>query len=164
MRAPDASPDASGLLRLRVAARFQSHRLGSDLEIDIESIDDDSGRSALHKASFWGHAHVVDFLTRSCLARVNETDYAGDTPLHDAARFGHVEIVRSLLSVGGDCSLTNIEGHTPLSLAQLHEKPEVMAVLTSHMESQLKLAAKAKRKSFLLGGAQVTIQGTPCAR
>lgn len=31
-------------------------------KIDISSVDADSGRSALHKAAFWGHDHVVKFL------------------------------------------------------------------------------------------------------
>ena len=38
---------------------------------------------------------------------VNRTDYAGDTPLHDASRFGHKRIVVSLLEAGADLTLTN---------------------------------------------------------
>ena len=64
------------------------HDVGGPNEVDVNSVDADSGRSALHKAAFWGHAHVVDFLTRVCLVRVGGQDYSGDTALHDAARFG----------------------------------------------------------------------------
>ena len=42
--------------------------VGGPNEVDVNSVDADSGRSALHKAAFWGHAHVVDFLTRVSFA------------------------------------------------------------------------------------------------
>jgi hypothetical protein len=48
-----------------------------------------------HLALAGGHNHVINFLTSSCCARVGDVDFAGDTPMHDAARFGHVDIVRS---------------------------------------------------------------------
>ena len=104
-----------------------------------------------------GHAHIVDYLTQSCCSKVGELDFAGDSPLHDAARFGHVEIVRSLLRVGADCSLINHEGYTPLMLADLHDKTEVSDVLTRHMASELAAAAAARRKSHLLAGQQVPL-------
>jgi len=129
----------------------------SGINIDINSFDTDSGRSALHKAAFWGHAHVVKFLTASCCARVGDADFAGDTPLHDAARFGHVEIVRALLRVGADCSVTNHEGATPLVLAELHGKTDVAAVLTGHVHAELAAAAAARRKSFMLAGQPVPL-------
>ena len=95
---------------------------GGPGSVDIDSSDIDSGRTALHKAAFWGHAHVVKFLTRECLCKVGATDFAGDTALHDAARFGHTEIVRILLDVGADVGTTNKAGQTPIALARMHGK------------------------------------------
>jgi len=127
------------------------------MPIDINSYDLDSGRTALHKAAFWGHTHVVDFLTRSCCSRVGDVDFAGDTPMHDAARFGHVGIVRSLLRVGADCSAANHEGYTPLMLAEMHSKRDVIEVLNVHMQAELAAAAEARRKSFMLAGQPVPL-------
>jgi len=125
--------------------------------IDINSFEAGTGRTALHKAAFWGHAHVVSFLTQSCCARVGDADFAGDTPLHDAARFGHTEIVRTLLSVGTDCSVQNHEGFTALKLAEMHEKHDIVDVLNRHLNSELAAAAAARRKSFLLAGQAVPL-------
>ena len=37
----------------------------------------------------------------------NALDYQGDTPLHDAVRFGHTDAVRVLLASGADASVVN---------------------------------------------------------
>ena len=42
---------------------------------------------------------------------------AGDTPLHRAVRFGHVEVVQLLISRGANPSTGNFDGQTPLHLA-----------------------------------------------
>ena len=122
---------------------------------DPTSLEANSGRTALHKAAFWGHAHVISFLATKCLANVSCADFAGDTPLHDAARFGHAKIAKALLDVGADCAATNKAGQTALDLAKLHEKADVVALLTGHAKSEMQAAAKARRESFLLAGAPV---------
>ncbi|KAH7054277.1 asparaginase-domain-containing protein [Macrophomina phaseolina] len=48
---------------------------------------------------------------------LNDTDYAGNTPLHLAACGPNVEILREFLSQGASVHLRNREGHTPLYLA-----------------------------------------------
>jgi hypothetical protein len=122
--------------------------------VEVDSVDSDSGRTALHKAAFWGHAHVVDFLTRKCLCRVSAPDFEGDTALHDAARFGHAKIVSQLLEVGADSGAVNNQGHTALSLAEEHGKKDVTKILEDHVAKELAAVAKARRESFLMGGAQ----------
>lgn len=79
---------------------------------------DVSGRTALHYASFWSHNHVVKYLIDKCSANVNLQDSRGDSPLHDAARFGNADVVDSLLAAGADVSLTNKDGMTPLAVAE----------------------------------------------
>ena len=130
---------------------------GGPGSIDIDSYDIDSGRTALHKAAFWGHAHVVSYLTRDCLCKVSAVDYAGDSALHDAARFGHTAIVSMLLNVGADVGGMNKEGHTPLSLARIHGKDDVEAIIQEHISAELSTIAKARRDSFLMGGASMSI-------
>jgi ankyrin repeat protein len=48
---------------------------------------------------------------------VNVQDYAGDTLLHIAADYGHVDIIYLLLENGYSCSITNNYSYTPLMLA-----------------------------------------------
>jgi cytochrome c peroxidase len=58
----------------------------------VHEVEGSSGRTALHKAAFWGHDHLMDILIRQCKIDPNVQDYNGDTALHDAARFGHVKV------------------------------------------------------------------------
>ncbi len=46
-----------------------------------------TARTALHKAAFWGHAHVLDYLINERKVDVNVKDVTGSTPLHDASQF-----------------------------------------------------------------------------
>ena len=87
------------------------------LTSDIHAVEDYSGRSALHKAAFWGHTDVVDYLLEIGL-NPNVQDYNGDTPLHDAARFAHEGVVRSLLGCPSvDISIVNNDQRTALDVA-----------------------------------------------
>lgn len=86
-------------------------------DADIHETEGYSGRTALHKAAFWGHTDVVDYLISLAL-NPNAKDYNGDTPLHDAARFAHEGVVRSLMSApGADLTLRNNDGRTALEVA-----------------------------------------------
>jgi hypothetical protein len=92
---------------------------------DIHAVEDYSGRSALHKAAFWGHTDVVGYLLELGLD-VNARDYNGDTPLHDAARFAHEGVVRALLGCASvDTSVRNNDGLTPLEVAREYSASSV---------------------------------------
>ena len=105
--------------------------------VDVQSVDAQSGRSALHKAAFWGHVHVVKHLLANGV-EVNRLDYTGDTPLHDASRFGHTRIVVALLEAGADLTIKNKDGLTAHAIAAEHGKMAVESVLN-------KCAAKVRR-------------------
>merc|ERR1712113_886133 len=72
---------------------------------DVHEQEANSGRTALHKAAFWGHLETITYLLDECKLDPNVQDFSGDTALHDAVRFGHAPLVNKLLSSGADKSI-----------------------------------------------------------
>ena len=72
-------------------------------------------------------------------ADVNATDDGGNTPLHDAARFGWVKMIELLIEHKANTNAKNTEGHTPLhaSVAFIQSTP----------------AARARNAALGIGGA-----------
>lgn len=81
------------------------------------SVEGYSGRTALHKAAFWGHIHVIKYLIEECHVDLNAVDFNGDTAIHDAARFAHESVVDELIKAGADLTIRNKDGRTPLQVA-----------------------------------------------
>ena len=67
-------------------------------------------------------------------------DEDGDTPLHNAARGNHTEVVQLLLSHGADPRARNAEGHTP---AQEADEEPVIELLKKAIMDLLKQAEAA---------------------
>ncbi len=99
-------------------------------ESDVHAAEPISGRTALHKAAFWGHEEAVDYLVNDCELDVNVQDYNGDTALHDAARFGHYNIAKTLLDGGADPSITNQLGQDVATLARAYNKTDIAELAT----------------------------------
>eukprot|EP01116_Phalansterium_solitarium_P019833 TRINITY_DN5682_c0_g1_i1.p1 TRINITY_DN5682_c0_g1~~TRINITY_DN5682_c0_g1_i1.p1 ORF type:complete len:420 (+),score=156.48 TRINITY_DN5682_c0_g1_i1:103-1362(+) len=106
---------------------------------DVHQLEATSGRSALHKAAFWGHVSMVDFLVDEQKLNTNQQDNYGDSPLHDAAKFGHTEVVQILLAGGADPTLKNKAGLDPIALAIQHGKADVAEVLKQKAAARSKL-------------------------
>merc|ERR1712063_88035 len=94
---------------------------------DVHELEASSGRSALHKAAFWGHDHLCAYLLDDCKLNPNVQDFNGDTALHDAARFAHKSVVQVLLKRGAQLSIRNIEGKTVEEVAAQYGKEEIVA-------------------------------------
>ena len=60
---------------------------------------------------------------------LNVTNKNGDTPLHVAARYGHKQVVRSLLRKGASINQTNNLDQTPLAVSSLENKEVVKKYL-----------------------------------
>jgi len=97
--------------------------------VDVHQLEATSGRSALHKAAFWGHNEMVKYLTSECKLNVNVQDNDGDTALHDAAKFGHTTVAQLLVDAGTDITLKNREGRDALAVATEHQKTKIVELL-----------------------------------
>ena len=98
----------------------------------VNSTEPHSGRTAMHKAAFFGHASVIAYLAGLPATTVhwNALDSDGDTPLHDAARFGHAAVVEQLVLAGADPGIKNKDGKLPVDLAAANGKDAVVQMLS----------------------------------
>lgn len=99
--------------------------------------------TALHLAVYVNLPEVVRFLIVYG-ANINSTDRKGNTPLHTACDLGRLGCVRMLLSpldeeenigfqkkIQQDVNRKNYEGLTPLHLATINDRPDVVSFLLS---------------------------------
>lgn len=107
----------------------------SSLADKVDASEPEAGtlRTALHKAAFWGHAHLLPVLIDQCKIDVDLTDCEGDTALHDAARFGHMEVVTALLKAGANRDIVNKKGETAAATAAAYNKADIVRQLKSSM-------------------------------
>jgi hypothetical protein len=87
-----------------------------------------TNRTALHKASYFGHDHVVEYIL-GLGGDVAAVDIDGDTPLHDAARLGHVKCAQLLVDNGARVDVKNRKGESPLSYARKLDKTDCLEIL-----------------------------------
>ncbi len=98
----------------------------------------DDGQTPLHIASILGHSGIVDYLlkeksTISPATLMNAQDIAGATALHEAVRYGNVEVAQKLLKAGANVNATDALGNTPILLLIPAEKQEkIYPLLISH--------------------------------
>lgn len=85
---------------------------------------------ALLRAAAGGNADTVRTLLGSPNVDVNGIDDHGNTPLIQAARFGHDEVVLALLIGKADLNIKNDEGKTALMLAAEGGHDETVRALT----------------------------------
>ena len=104
---------------------------------DVHALEKNSGRNALHKACFWNHMHMMSWMIEDLKINVNCQDYSGDTPLHDAARFGHNSIVTGLLNGCANTEITNKDGKTAADVAVDYGKHETAALIKRGAEGGL---------------------------
>ncbi|CAM9655973.1 unnamed protein product, partial [Chrysoparadoxa australica] len=71
------------------------------------------GETSLMKACVAGNAGVVRYLVEEAKADINATNNRGDTALHIAGFWGHIEIVKFLLAAGANVMIRNIEHKLP---------------------------------------------------
>lgn len=103
---------------------------------------DYQGNTGLHMAAGNGHTEVIKlivssehFLTMSQEQKtslINARNSSLNTPLHWAVLNKQVDAISMLLELGGDTSVENSEGSTPLFLAILSDQEELVDILAPH--------------------------------
>jgi len=93
---------------------------------------DDFGRTPLCMAALWGQLEFARMLLDRG-APINVRSNNGETPLHRASREGHVETVKFLLHTGAGVDARDKEGRTPSELALLHNRWDVVQLLSEYL-------------------------------
>lgn len=88
-----------------------------DFGADEHKHYDRYGNFPLHLAVIKGFLKVTNVMLNYKNADVNVFSLNFMTPLHFAAKYGHVEIVTMLLMKGARVNVSNDDGITPLRLA-----------------------------------------------
>jgi len=76
-----------------------------------------------------GHAHRLRALLEQDRARAKQKNPAGETPLHQAAKYGELETMKVLLSFGADPNAKTPVGATPLHMARAFQEEKAAALL-----------------------------------
>lgn len=146
-RCPFAGAPPKAAQRAANSAHFREAAMhGSEDEVrklapvcDVNEVEATSGRTALHKAAFWGHVGIINFLLGDCKLDVNARDVYGDTAVHDAARFGHTDTVAAMLKFAPNLTVTNDRGQTALDVAKEYGKADCAKLLAGAPTSLAKL-------------------------
>ncbi|XP_077439797.1 cyclin-dependent kinase 4 inhibitor C [Vanacampus margaritifer] len=92
------------------------------------------GLTVIHDAAREGFADTVQTLLAHG-GDANVADVRGNLPLHLAAKWGRVEVVRVLLGATADPVKVNSDGDTAEQLALVHERNETAACIHSYLSS-----------------------------
>ena len=79
-------------------------------------------------------------------ARPTVMDDAGDTPIHTAARIGHLQLVTMLVRHGADLYCPDRDGAPAIHLAARHGHDTVVGVLVMTFEVGLFVLEDSKRR------------------
>jgi ankyrin repeat protein len=98
---------------------------------------DTFGRGVLHSAAVNKRAEILRILlAKDPTLDVNMRDAHGKTTLHDIARWGHTETIEVLLAHGGDPTIKDNHGRTPMRVAREMNLPHVLDMFRAARERQ----------------------------
>ncbi|KAK7074366.1 hypothetical protein SK128_009451 [Halocaridina rubra] len=110
---------------------------------DITAIDKD-GFTPLHIAVATEKDHIVHEIVmfekikrESCCDLINATNNIQKTPLHFAAHAGNVNVLKLFLNNGGDITLKDKDGYTPLHVAIANGRELIVKELVLFAENQI---------------------------
>jgi len=99
---------------------------------NIDTVDDWTGKTALHYAAEYGHIEIAELLLTNGAA-VNRRDDDKATPLYFAAVGGFVEVARLLLVYGADINARDKARETPMDGAVFFGHMNVATLFREHL-------------------------------
>ncbi|GAW22631.1 hypothetical protein ANO14919_121730 [Xylariales sp. No.14919] len=116
------------------------------------TIEGSSEYTTLQNAAESGNASVVEEILRDydepqAASLVNAIGGLGETALHEASRFGHIDVMKRLLK-HADPNIASSEWKTPLHLACLWQQPSAVGVLLSEQRIRLDTVDGNKRTAL----------------
>ena len=88
----------------------------------------------LHDAARRGNMDVMNFLLQQQIIDINAPGRQGLSPLHFASRSGKLEAAQALLNTGANPNALDSMGKTPLDLAIINNKSEVIDLLKEYQK------------------------------
>ena len=101
-----------------------------DLNADVDTVDNGQSWSALHFAARDNKVEIVDILARSG-AEIGPVDVFGNTPLWRCVMNcgNDYAVVRILLDAGADAHKPNLNGNSPIKVAETRGNEELALIL-----------------------------------
>ncbi|XP_048135025.1 putative ankyrin repeat protein RF_0381 [Rhodamnia argentea] len=121
-----ASPSSTPLTEL--ASQLDD---GRGMARTIADAKDDNECGALHFAAMDGNIELCKYLLEELKLEVNPKDVDGDTPLHHAVGFAHIETAKYLIDQGADPVIPNDKGMSVLHYSAGSGNIELMSFLLS---------------------------------
>ena len=122
--------EARTLLHMSAHGRLQCLQYLENQGLDLRALDEQK-RTCLHHAatnSKPGSGEVIEYLLDRGLDPV-QTDVDGWTPLHWAAKAGHVMNINKLLAAGAGCDYQNDREWVPFAIATYHDNSSAATIL-----------------------------------
>lgn len=148
--------DQWGATVVHHAARYCAVRGNMDLlrflvrkHAGAVNVRDEVGRTPLIIAANYANgSKIIAYLVQDHDGDLELRDDAGFTPLHHAALNGHLEVVRTLCTLGAniDVKSRTPEHATPLEMAVAHKRDSVIVFLRLEAERRQKLQQEQEQK------------------
>jgi len=145
---------------LHIAACLGLTPLVEEILTDLEQ----NGKTPSHRGVISGHSFVPEALVeesaghRVYSSEINKKNDSGNTPLHLAFQFDHMEIVGLLLKKGADTTIKNNAQLTPLELAANLKRGDILDVLKD-IEELLKEAETEVLEELLKESLEEPLEG-----
>lgn len=136
---------------LALAVRFEHVELVKLLllhDADVDALDAENGKSALHVAAQVGDAEIAEVLITSGADLTRATTSTGYTPIHEMAKTGHRELLELVHKLRPETDFTVVsqfDALTPLHLAAGNGHTEAVRFLVSIVQERGDIDAPGPR-------------------